>query len=289
MDREPTTIPSPSGRGEGEGPQGAAIVITPGVLRQRHIACSTQQPSGENPQERNGIPKQEIMRKEPAWPPKVQVAGVSSLEEALLCHRVGVHAVGFTLELPSGIHDGLTTEIAASIVEQLPRDLLVVLITYLDTAEAAAALVRRINADAVQFHGGISDQELRVFKNQCPDVRTIGRVTVAGEAAIADAQRSTPPLWDALILDSHDPGTGRIGATGRVHDWSISSRIVKAARVPVILAGGLNPGNVAAAIRSVRPHGVDAHTGLEEPDGTRRFEKIRAFAQSALAAFEEYD
>ncbi|MBI5569232.1 MAG: phosphoribosylanthranilate isomerase [Desulfomonile tiedjei] len=223
------------------------------------------------------------------WPPKIQVAGVSSLEEALFCHSVGVDAVGLTIELPSGIHDGLTTERAVSIVGQLPQDLLVVLITYLDTAEAAARLARGITADAVQFHGGISEQELRLFRTLCPVVKIIGRVTVSGEAAIPDAQRFTRPLWDALILDSLDPGTGRVGATGRIHDWSISSRIVKAARVPVILAGGLNPDNVAAAIRSVRPHGVDAHTGLEEPDGTRSFDKIRAFAQAALAAFEERD
>ena len=230
-----------------------------------------------------------VREKTVEWPPKIQVAGVSSLAEALFCRSVGVDAVGLTLELPSGTHDGLTTERAVSIVGQLPRDLLVVLITYLDTADAAVRLARRITADAVQFHGGISEQHLNLFKTLCPSLKTIGRVTVAGAEAIDEAERFRPPLWDALILDSLDPETGSVGATGRLHDWSVSSRIVHAASVPVILAGGLNPKNVAAAIRAVRPHGVDAHTGLEEADGTRSFEKIRAFAYAAVAAFKEWD
>jgi phosphoribosylanthranilate isomerase len=255
-------------------------------MKRRTECCygrAGSKPSGVTPDRAGSLPVL-AMRKSALWPPKVQVAGVSSLEEALFCRSVGVDAVGLTLELPSGIHDGLTTERAASMVEQLPRDLLVVLITYLDTADAAARLARRITADAVQFHGGISEQQLRLFKRLCPSLKTIGRVTVADADAIGEAERFRPPLWDALILDSLDAETGRVGATGRLHDWSISSRIVEAARVPVILAGGLNPENVAAAIRAVRPHGVDAHTGLEEADGTRSFEKIRAFAQTALAA-----
>ncbi len=103
-----------------------------------------------------------------------------------------------------------------------------------------------------------------------------------------EATRFTPPLWDAIILDSRDAATGHIGATGLTHDWSISARIAQAASVPVILAGGLTPENVAEAIRVVRPAGVDAHTGLERSDGTRDFAKIEAFTRAALAAFSHF-
>ena len=58
------------------------------------------------------------------WPPKIQIAGVSSLDEAMFCAQVGVDAVGFTLEVPGGIHDGLTWEKAASIIQQLPGTIL---------------------------------------------------------------------------------------------------------------------------------------------------------------------
>jgi phosphoribosylanthranilate isomerase len=141
--------------------------------------------------------------------------------------------------------------------------------------------------DAMQFHGGISENELVRFRRICPDVTTIGRVTVVGEESVEDAASFKRPLWDAIILDSFDPRTGRKGATGLTHDWSLSARIVRIASVPVILAGGLNPDNVAEAIRKVQPCGVDAHTGLEENNGTRSFDKIEAFAKAAMEAFEK--
>ncbi|MCA1961410.1 MAG: phosphoribosylanthranilate isomerase [Desulfomonile sp.] len=218
------------------------------------------------------------------WPPGIQVAGVSTLAEAVFCHDVGVDAVGFTLELPTGIHDGLTADKARDIISRMPGDLMPVLITYLQSADAAIGLTKFIKARAVQFHGGIKDDELAVFRGHCPYVKTIGRVTVTGESAILDGERFMPLLWDAVILDSFDPATGRRGATGLTHDWSVSARIVKRAAVPVILAGGLTPENVGEAIAKVRPDGVDVHSGVENPDGSRSFRKIRRFAQAAREA-----
>lgn len=224
-----------------------------------------------------------------SWPPRIQVAGVSTLKEALFCKSVGIDAVGFTLVLPEGLHDGLTPEKAGEIICKLPAGLISVVITYEDHADAACRLVTMTQAVAMQFHGGISEEELLLFRRIYPDVKTIGRVNVVGEKSLEEAALFRPPIWDALILDSLDPFTGRKGATGRTHDWSISERIARTASVPVILAGGLNPNNVAEAIRTVRPYGVDAHTGLENSDGTRNFDKIRAFAQAALEALLERD
>ena len=221
-----------------------------------------------------------------AWLPRVQVAGVSSLEEALFCCKAGVGALGFTLSLPDGIHDDLTEDKARSIIRKLPGNVLTVLITYISTAKEACRLARYIGAAAVQFHGGVSGLELVAFRDDCPHTRTIARVTVADERAIKEAERFRSPLWDAIILDSFDPDTGRRGATGIMHDWSVSARIVQVSTVPVILAGGLRPDNVAEAIQTVRPHAVDAHTGLEEADGTRSPARIAAFAEAALKAFK---
>ncbi|MFH1114356.1 MAG: phosphoribosylanthranilate isomerase [Pseudomonadota bacterium] len=225
-------------------------------------------------------------RPSPPWPPRVQVAGVSSLEEALFCGRVGVRALGFTLELPSGVHDGLTTERACSIIDRLPQDIMPVLITYLDSSVEAARLVKLLQVPAIQFHGAISDDQARSFRISCPSVRTIGRITVSGPEALEEISRFERPLWDAVILDSLDPGSGAVGATGLAHDWSLSARIVRRSLVPIILAGGLTAENVAEAIAVVRPHGVDAHTGCENLDGSRNFGKIRAFAEAALKAFD---
>ena len=220
------------------------------------------------------------------WPPRIQVAGVASLEEALFCNSVGVDALGFTLELPTGIHDGLDHVTAHKIIHELPSDVLPLVITYLNTAQDAARLVQEIGAKAIQFHGGIVQEELRRFRDTAPAIKTIGRVTVTDRSAIARVDLFLPPLWDAVILDSHDPATGRLGATGLTHDWAISAKIVKVAKVPVILAGGLTPENVGRAILAVRPAGVDVHSGVENKDGSRNFDKIRAFARAASAAFD---
>jgi phosphoribosylanthranilate isomerase len=222
------------------------------------------------------------------WPPRVQIAGVSSLEEGLFCHKTGVEALGFTLELPTGIHDGLTRQAAAQIIEELPNEILPVAITYLGTARDASALIKETRCRAIQFHGAISPDEVRRFRDLLPEVRTIGRVTVSSSAAIAAARRFSPPEWDAIILDSVDPRTGQIGATGLTHDWSISKTIVEVARIPVILAGGLTPDNVEEAIAITRPAAVDVHTGIENPDGTRSFSKIHAFTKKALQALSRW-
>ncbi|MFZ5864409.1 MAG: phosphoribosylanthranilate isomerase [Thermodesulfobacteriota bacterium] len=213
------------------------------------------------------------------------MAGVSSLEEALFCRSVGVDALGFTLELPTGIHDGLDRVTAHRIIQELPSDVLPVVITYVDTAQDAADLVREVRAKAIQFHGGIIEEELRKFRNAAPAIKTIGRITVTDRTTIALVDLFLSPLWDTVILDSYDPATGRLGATGLTHDWAISAEIVRVTKVPVILAGGLTPENVGQAILAVRPAGVDVHSGVEDKDGSRNFDKIRAFAQAAKAAF----
>jgi phosphoribosylanthranilate isomerase len=74
-----------------------------------------------------------------------------------------------------------------------------------------------------------------------------------------------------------------LGGTGRVHDWSISRRIVEASPVPVFLAGGLTPSNVAEAIRTVRPFGVDLCTGLRT-EGRLDGAKLDAFMRAVAAA-----
>jgi len=84
-------------------------------------------------------------------------------------------------------------------------------------------------------------------------------ISVAGPEAI-DIALAYQPVVDYLILDTQDPGIAGIGASGVTHDWSISREIVRRVQIPVILAGGLSPENVAEAISIVQPWGVDSLT-----------------------------
>jgi phosphoribosylanthranilate isomerase len=88
---------------------------------------------------------------------------------------------------------------------------------------------------------------------------------------------------DALLLDTLV--NGKLGGTGTAHDWNKSAEIARSLRTPVILAGGLNPGNVAAAIHLVRPYAVDVSSGLET-SGKKDPEKIISFVREVRACHQ---
>jgi phosphoribosylanthranilate isomerase len=216
-------------------------------------------------------------------PVRVQIAGVSSLDEALAAEREGADALGFTLRLPHGIHDELTEAKARGIVAALPPFIATVCITYVDNAVEVADLCRYLGVNTVQLHGEFPSRELEMLRAAMPHLKIIRPVLVTGEEALA-AARWLERRVDAIILDTYDPATGRRGATGKTHDWELSRRIVEGVRVPVILAGGLTPQNVAAAVQAVRPWAVDVHSGVEDADGTRNLRKLRDFVTAAKAA-----
>ena len=86
-----------------------------------------------------------------------------------------------------------------------------------------------------------------------------------------------------LLLDSHRPGDMQIGALGVTHSWEIDMKIVNSLSIPVIIAGGLGPENVAEAIRRVRPAGVDSKTKTDKDDGshTKDLQKVKRFVVRA--------
>jgi phosphoribosylanthranilate isomerase len=90
-------------------------------------------------------------------------------------------------------------------------------------------------------------------------------------------------IADILLLDSHRPGDTQIGALGVTYNWKLDREIVERVRIPVIIAGGLGPDNVAAAINAVRPAGVDSKTKTDKYDGshTKDLEKVKQFASLA--------
>lgn len=215
---------------------------------------------------------------------RLKVCCIESVEEARMAVAAGADALGLVSAMPSGpgvISEALIAEIAAGV----PPPVATFLLTPLTDPDAIVAQWRRCRTSVIQLvsslvpdagvRGLAPAQVLAAVRAQLPGVKLVPVVHVEGEGAIAEACVLAAAGADALLLDSGRPSAKvpELGGTGRVHDWSISRRLVEAVgAVPVFLAGGLRPENVAEAIRAVRPFGVDVCSGVrveERLDGER--------------------
>lgn len=182
--------------------------------------------------------------------------------------------------MPSG--PGVIDEAAIRrVVAGAPRGVATFLLTSRTDPEKIAAQQRRTRADTLQLVDRLAPEALRSLRRRLPGVSIVQVVHVRGEHSVEEAV-AVAPLVDAVLLDSGDPDlpVRQLGGTGRVHDWSHSRAIVERAGCPVYLAGGLRPANVAAALRAVRPFGVDVCSGVRT-DGRIDEGLLRRFMRAA--------
>ncbi|CCQ13973.1 N-(5'-phosphoribosyl)anthranilate isomerase [Rhodococcus sp. AW25M09] len=220
----------------------------------------------------------------------VQVAGIIDEAEAQMLCNAGVDWLGFPLRLPSG-KDDITELDAAKAIAGLPAPHQGVLISYLTDAAEVAGFCRELGVRAVQLHGDVEDEQLRILKDIAPELYVLKSLVVRSDNAkelLAQVDR-TADVVDMFITDTFDPRTGAKGATGLLHDWSVSAELVERSPKPLMMAGGLSPDNVADAIRQVRPAAVDAHSLLEGADGRKDAVKVRDFVTRARDAFAEFN
>ncbi|MDP2362115.1 MAG: phosphoribosylanthranilate isomerase [bacterium] len=218
----------------------------------------------------------------------VQAAGIRDEEEARLCLAEGVDLLGFPFRLPVHRED-LDEGEAARLIRSLDIGARCVLITYLDRAAEIRELADFLGCGWVQVHGAMGAGELANLRRAGPGLHIIRSLIIRGPDLVEPLAllREAEAQVDAFLTDSHDPATGADGATGRVHDWSLSRRLREATTRRLILAGGLHAGNVGEAIRAVGPAGVDAHSGLEDREGAKDRKRVRAFVAAARAGFAE--
>lgn len=214
---------------------------------------------------------------------RLKVCCISSRAEASLAINVGAAAIGLVSAMPSGpgvIPETLITELAAL----APVGVAAVLLTSLGTADALIEQQRRCRADVLQLCEVVPPDDLRRLRDALPGVRLMHVVHVAGEASIAEAV-AVAPLVDALLLDTgtRAGAVRELGGTGRTHDWSVSARIVASTDRPTFLAGGLHAGNVAEAIATVRPYGVDVCSGVRA-NGILDRDRLQEFTAAINAA-----
>ena len=220
----------------------------------------------------------------------VQIAGVRNLAEARLLEEVGVDFIGFPLRL--GYHrPDVSEEMARTIIAGLENPKRAVLITYQTSPAEIFDFCRFLSVSIVQLHGDVSLEAVKQLKHERPELTMIKSLIVRPEFG-QDAQplmeiaRRYEPWVDAFITDTFDPRTTACGATGLTHDWSVSRQLAHELIKPLILAGGLNPGNVYDAIKAVRPAAADSHTGVEGPGGEKSPELVARFLSEAKRGFK---
>jgi phosphoribosylanthranilate isomerase len=224
----------------------------------------------------------------------IQIYSLTHPDDVRLLVDLGVDHIGVA-PAGQGLRSELAPEETRALFALLPPHVRGSALTVRTDAEQIAAMAEATQPAIVHLCAPTAQlevTELRSLRSLLPDgTHVMTAVEVGGpetaERAIATADRLAP-VSDYLLLDTDDPEITGIGAAGRVHDWDISARIVErvGAEVPVILAGGLSPDNVAAAIRHVRPAGVDSFTWTNSPTDSRRKdpELVRRFVAEARAA-----
>lgn len=190
--------------------------------------------------------------------------------------EAGADAVGFVCATPTSV---LTIDKAkvAQITPLVQPPLDTFLLTSERTAIAIAENVQLTGASTVQILALISREESEQLSELLPDTRKVQVIHIESEKSL-DLIEQYSPYVDCFLLDSGKPNlaTPEYGGTGKTHDWRISAAFVRKSPLPVFLAGGLTSKNVAEAIQSVRPYGVDLCSGVRtnarlDPDKLQAF------------------
>ncbi|HEY8413946.1 MAG TPA: phosphoribosylanthranilate isomerase [Pyrinomonadaceae bacterium] len=220
---------------------------------------------------------------QPVSRPRVKVCCIASVAEAWLAIEHGASAVGLVSAMPSG-PGPIPEELIAQIAGTIPPGVSSFLLTCQDDVDAIVDQQRRTRVNTIQVCDRLPPGSYARLREELPGVSLVQVVHVNGPEAVEEAIAIAPEV-DAILLDSGNQSLPikELGGTGRTHDWHLSRAIRESVAVPLYLAGGLKPENVAAAIREVRPFGVDVCSGLRT-EGRLDPQKLTAFFQEIAPA-----
>jgi phosphoribosylanthranilate isomerase len=199
--------------------------------------------------------------------PRIKICGITNLDDARAAIDAGADALGFILYEKSKRF--IAIERAIEIVDALPPFVTTVAVTVDATREFSNLGYRKQLKcfNVAQLHG----HETPVH------CRAVGKYLPVIKALPADQALAIPPNMypvSAFLLDTPSPDHG---GTGRSFDWNLAVDFKQRTKKPLILSGGLNPENVAEAIRAVQPYAVDVSSGVESSPGRKDHAKLRDF------------
>ena len=225
------------------------------------------------------------------FPFKTKICGVTTVDDAIMVASSGADAIGLNFfAAGKRFIEPSVAEVVADAVRETHAEIIVVGVFVNETAEAIIEIVKTVRLTTVQLHGDEEPGLVQTLKEMGANegvsfdiiraVRTSPRNETAAldlSSVNAEARKWIAAGVDALLIDAAAPD--EYGGTGKQVDWHGFSKIDSS--VPVLLAGGLTPDNVAEAISVARPFGVDVASGVENSPGMKDRDKTFAFVQTA--------
>lgn len=195
-------------------------------------------------------------------PPKVKICCISSISEAQMAIKHGASAIGLVGHMPSGpgiISDDMIKEIACT----TPPPIATFLLTSHTDADSIIYHHQKVHTNTIQIVDSLANQNYNIIKKALPAIKLVQVIHVINESSVDEAIKIAEQV-DAILLDSGNPNllVKELGGTGRVHNWTLSRKIVEAIKIPVFLAGGLKAENVRLAMDEVNPYGLDLCSGV---------------------------
>jgi phosphoribosylanthranilate isomerase len=220
-------------------------------------------------------------------PFRVKICGITNVDDAFAAVEAGADAIG--LNFFSGSRRCIGAAEAARIVQALGEQACPVGIFVNAAADTIREIRNQTNVELVQLHGDEPPTFLKELRGlPTIRVRRLGRDGMqAIESDLHECRRASGFAPAAVLIDA--AMTGEFGGTGRTADWDqIAAYREWLGDVPLILAGGLTPENVAEAIRIVEPYAVDVASGVESSPGKKDRAKMHDFIAAAQAAFASH-
>ncbi|OAQ38507.1 N-(5'-phosphoribosyl)anthranilate isomerase [Pedobacter psychrophilus] len=209
-------------------------------------------------------------------PTRVKICCISSIEEAKIAIKYGASALGLVANMPSG-PGVISDELILTISKIVPPSISTFMLTSKTDAEQIIQHHKRTLTNTIQIVDELKTGDYETIRKALPAIKIVQVIHVIDDRTIDEAVKISE-FVDALLLDSGNPNLKikELGGTGRVHDWTISKKIVEQAKVPVFLAGGLTVDNVRQAIEEVQPFGLDLCSGVrtEQKLDPKKLEKF---------------
>ncbi|GAB6077088.1 phosphoribosylanthranilate isomerase [Desulfurobacterium crinifex] len=203
---------------------------------------------------------------------KVKICGITNLEDALTATEAGADALGFILYSKSKRF--IKAKDVRKITLNLPPFILKVGVFVNEDPRNVLEILSYAHLDFAQLHGDETPEE-------CEYIGANRVIKVFRLKEIAEIEKIEPYIGKirAILLDTYSKDS--FGGTGKTFNWEIARAVKERFDIPVILSGGLNPENVAKAIREVNPYAVDVSSGVETEPGKKDKEKVFQFVKVA--------